>query len=148
MPSAISVVVVSMGFLPVFGVPNAVRHETPERGLTSRGFPKNVRHALHCSEKREVSEMPQLRDRRAERHSATRDEILQAAWKQVSERGLAGLSLRDLAAAVGMRAPSLYSYFASKNDIYDAMFADGNREFVAHMSQIELTDDPALDLRR
>ncbi len=91
--------------------------------------------------------MLQGRDRRAERHFATREEILQAAWTQVRERGLAGLSLRDLAAAVGMRAPSLYSYFASKADIYDAMFAAGNREFLAAMSTIALTDDPAADLR-
>lgn len=92
--------------------------------------------------------MPPVRDRRAERHSATRDEILEAAWKQVRERGLAGLSLRDLAAAVGMRAPSLYSYFGSKAEIYDAMFAAGNREFLAHMTAIELTDNPAADLRQ
>jgi AcrR family transcriptional regulator len=33
--------------------------------------------------------------------------------------------LRDLAQAVGMRPPSLYSYFDSKNAIYDAMFKQG-----------------------
>jgi len=30
--------------------------------------------------------------------------------------------MRDLGERVGMKAQSLYSYFASKNDIYDAMF--------------------------
>jgi AcrR family transcriptional regulator len=38
------------------------------------------------------------------------------------EHGLAALTLREVAARVGMRAPSLYSHFASKNAIYDAMF--------------------------
>lgn len=62
------------------------------------------------------------------RRAATRDEILAAAWELCREHGLAGLSLRDLAERVGMRAPSLYSYVASKDDIYDLMFAQGQRE--------------------
>jgi AcrR family transcriptional regulator len=66
-----------------------------------------------------------LPDRRARRSAATRAEIVAAAWQIARERGLAGLALRDVAARVGMRAPSLYSYFTSKNDLYDAMFADG-----------------------
>jgi AcrR family transcriptional regulator len=69
-----------------------------------------------------------LVDRRARRFADTRAEILAAAWEVARERGLAGLALRDVAARVGMRAPSLYSYFASKHDLYDAMFADGYRQ--------------------
>jgi AcrR family transcriptional regulator len=69
-----------------------------------------------------------VRDRRAERHQATRAEILEAAWALARSEGLAGLSLRDLATAVGMQSPSLYSYFDSKNAIYDAMFRQGYEE--------------------
>jgi AcrR family transcriptional regulator len=76
-----------------------------------------------------VLEQP-IRDRRAERHAATRAEILDAAWAQVRVRGLAALSLRDLARSIGMRPPSLYSYFDSKNAIYDAMYAQGAQQFV------------------
>ena len=39
--------------------------------------------------------------------------------------------MRDLAAAVGMRAPSLYQYFDSKLAIYDAMFGQGMVEALA-----------------
>jgi AcrR family transcriptional regulator len=70
------------------------------------------------------------RDRRADRHAATRDEILAAAWRLARERGLGGWSLRDVAEAVGMRAPSLYVYFDSKNALYDAMFAQGNSDLL------------------
>src|SRR5262245_31752917 len=66
-------------------------------------------------------------DRRAARREAAKAEILDAAWALVREHGLAALSLRDLAARVGMRAPSLYQYFPSKHAIYDAMFAQGMR---------------------
>jgi AcrR family transcriptional regulator len=70
-------------------------------------------------------------DRRQARHRATREEILEAAWALVREQGLAALSMRELAAAVGMRAPSLYQYFASKLAIYDAMFGQGMRQALA-----------------
>ena len=55
----------------------------------------------------------------------TRAEILDAAWELCRNGGLASLNLRDLAAAVGMQAPSLYTHFGSKMEIYDAMFAQG-----------------------
>src|SRR4051795_3834847 len=64
-------------------------------------------------------------DRRRVRHAATKQEILDAAWRLARERGLGGWALRDVAEAVGMRAPSLYVYFASKNALFDAMFAQG-----------------------
>ncbi len=73
-------------------------------------------------------------DRKTRRRQATADEIVAAAWEQVRAFGLAGLSMRDLGARVGMRAQSLYSYFASKHEIYDAMFAQGNQEFLEWMT--------------
>ncbi len=33
-----------------------------------------------------------------------------------------------------MRQPSLYVYFASKNDLYDAMFADGYRQLLDYLA--------------
>jgi AcrR family transcriptional regulator len=63
----------------------------------------------------------------AQRRDRTRREILAAAWDLADERGFDGLSLRDLAERVGMRAPSLYSYFDSKAAILDALFAEGHR---------------------
>ncbi len=64
----------------------------------------------------------QKRDRIAERREAASQEILDAAWAVAREKGLAELTLRDVAERVGMQPPSLYSYFSSKNDICDAMF--------------------------
>ena len=72
--------------------------------------------------------------RRAARRAATRAEIIAAAWTLVRANGLAGLSMRDLGAQVGMRAQSVYSYFAAKDEIYDAMFRQGYEEFLAWMS--------------
>jgi len=88
-----------------------------------------------------------MRDRRAERREATKAEILDAAWELVRAEGLAALSLRDLAAKVGMRAPSLYSYFDSKHAIYDAMFLQGNLELLARYEAMPDFDDRVEELR-
>jgi AcrR family transcriptional regulator len=72
--------------------------------------------------------MPPATDVRTRRREQTRGEILEAAWRLAERDGIAGLSLRDLADEVGMRAPSLYTYFDSKAAIYDEMFAAGYRQ--------------------
>lgn len=86
-------------------------------------------------------------DRRTERRQATIDEILAAAWQLVRVEGLAGLSLRELARTVGMRPQSLYSYFPSKHAIYDAMFAQGARQFADGYARLDRTGEPSADLR-
>jgi AcrR family transcriptional regulator len=88
------------------------------------------------------------RDRRAERREATRAEILEAAWELMREHGVAGLSLRDLGQKVGMRAQSLYSYFDSKDAIYDALFAHGFSEFLERRRAIPSDGDPRGEFRR
>jgi AcrR family transcriptional regulator len=57
-----------------------------------------------------------------ERREATRRELLDTAWAVARERGIAQLTLRDIAERMGMRTPSLYSHVDSKNALYDAMF--------------------------
>src|SRR3954466_4220521 len=88
-----------------------------------------------------------MRDRRAERREATKAEIVDAAWEMVRAEGLAALSLRDLAAKVGMRAPSLYGYFDSKHAIYDAMFLQGNEELLRRYEAMPTYDNPRDGLR-
>ena len=63
-------------------------------------------------------------DPRPGRHAARRDEIIQAAWAECEVNGLAALSLTQVARRVGLRQPSLYSYFSSKNALIDALFAE------------------------
>ena len=84
-------------------------------------------------------------DRRTVRRQETRAEIVQAAWEVVREHGLAGLSMRDLGERVGMRAQSIYSYFASKHDIYDAMFLEGYQAFVDWIDEAASEEQSAAD---
>ena len=77
-------------------------------------------------------------DIRSRRREQTRAEIIAAAWRLAERDGIAGLSLRDLAVEVGMRAPSLYTYVANKAAIYDEMFAAGYHELAELMHGVDL----------
>ncbi|MGB0114916.1 MAG: TetR/AcrR family transcriptional regulator [Ilumatobacteraceae bacterium] len=84
-------------------------------------------------------------DRRTARRQETQAEIVEAAWETVREHGLAGLSMRDLGERVGMRAQSIYSYFASKHDIYDAMFLQGYQAFAESLEENATKEKLATD---
>ena len=70
------------------------------------------------------------------RRAQTRGAILDAAWQLATGAGLEALSLREIAASVGMQAPSLYSYFPSKAAILDALFVDGYHALDAEIAAV------------
>ncbi|MDT4893002.1 MAG: hypothetical protein QOE97_2037 [Pseudonocardiales bacterium] len=77
------------------------------------------------------------RDRRAERREATRREIVDAAWDIAGDDGLENVTLRAVAERVGMRSPSLYTHFESKNAIYDAMFGQAWSDYLATIEDLD-----------
>lgn len=81
-------------------------------------------------------------DPRRRRHAQTKTKIVREAWKLAARDGVAGVSLGDLAKRVGLRQPSLYTYFGSKKDLYDELFADGNRRLWAEVVERDYSDDP------
>jgi AcrR family transcriptional regulator len=88
-----------------------------------------------------------LEDTRAIRREATRERVFQAAWELARRDGLAAITLREVARLVGMRAPSLYTYFGSKNAMYDAMYAQAARELAATLARRPHGSDPRQTLR-
>ncbi|MGB0111943.1 MAG: TetR/AcrR family transcriptional regulator [Ilumatobacteraceae bacterium] len=85
-------------------------------------------------------------DRRSRRHMAKRSRIIDNAWSLARRDGLNGISLRDLADSVDLRQPSLYAYFESKLDLYDAMFEDGQRQLLDRCRAREPLPDPLEEL--
>lgn len=83
----------------------------------------------------------------AERREARIASIVEAAWGLAREHGIQLVSLRDLAGKVGIRQPSLYAYFDSKDALYDAMFADGNRQLLETLDAIDPPADPRAALK-
>jgi AcrR family transcriptional regulator len=94
-----------------------------------------------------ATETPARTDRRHRRREQTIEEILEVAVELMSEHGVAGLSLGEVARRVGIRTPSLYVYFDSKNALYDAIFERGWRQLGEAMEQHMLEPgDPAKHL--
>jgi AcrR family transcriptional regulator len=71
----------------------------------------------------EIRPAPLRRARRGGEETAAR--ILDVAEELFAERGFAGTTLRDVAARVGVRNPSIYNHFASKEALYEAVLARG-----------------------
>lgn len=79
---------------------------------------------------------PRARRARAER------EILDAAWEEMARTGVAALSVREVARSVGIRQQSLTYYFPTKQELLDALFADGFSELRRHFDRLPPAGDP------
>lgn len=62
--------------------------------------------------------------------------ILEAAREMMRADGVGALSLNEVARRVGMKPPSLYTYFSSKMDLYDALFLEGIRAYRARLEAL------------
>lgn len=82
-------------------------------------------------------------DRRHLRRQQTIDEIVEVAVRLMAVSGVAGLSLGQVARQVGVRTPSLYGYFPSKNALYDAVFARGARSVLDAVGAVSADVDQA-----
>lgn len=72
-----------------------------------------------------------------------RRDILAAARRQMAEAGYLGLNMRDIARGAGVSPGTLYSYFATKEEIFATLYAEAIDE---HNARIEPLCDEATDL--
>jgi AcrR family transcriptional regulator len=84
-------------------------------------------------------------DRRARRRQETIAEILAIAEDVMTEEGVNGLSLSEVARRLGVKPPSIYKYFDSLMAIYDALFEQGQRDHLDAMSAAMRAAEPGLD---
>ncbi|MGH8217202.1 MAG: TetR/AcrR family transcriptional regulator [Steroidobacteraceae bacterium] len=66
----------------------------------------------------------------------TRDRILAAARKVFDRHGLEGLSLREIAAQVGITPMAIYRHFDSKETLVDALVLDALKEWSALVASL------------
>lgn len=78
---------------------------------------------------------------RQQKYDAMVQKILETARAIMREQGVAALSMQELARRMDLRAPSLYHYFASKMEIYEALFRLGFSLYATQMDEI-LQDAP------
>jgi AcrR family transcriptional regulator len=77
---------------------------------------------------REVASDEAAPDRRARLRAWTREEIKAAAWRQLAEHGVPGLSLNAIAKELGMTGPALYRYVTSRNELLTDLAVDAWEE--------------------
>lgn len=89
---------------------------------------------------------------KAIQEASSRDRILEASLDLFSKQGYAGTSVRQIAAAVGMQAASLYSHFEGKEAILSALIdAYGPAQGASRLASPAyraLADDTPAFLRR
>ncbi len=75
-----------------------------------------------------------ISERRQRNHEETRRDVLIIARQVMQEKGVAALSFNGIARQLGIKPPSLYTYYKSKDAIYDALFKMGFEIFSEQMS--------------
>lgn len=81
-------------------------------------------------------------ERRRRYRQAITEDILSIAREMMQKDGVAALSFNGIARRLGMKPPSLYTYFDSKNAIYDELFRRGFEEFGRWMRERPDRDGP------
>jgi len=69
-------------------------------------------------------------------YQSVRQSILDEARGIMRAEGVAALSLNEIARRLGMRPPSLYTYFPAKRALLDALFLDGMRMYRARLADL------------
>lgn len=83
---------------------------------------------------------------RQKRQVRTRQAILDAASAIIAEKGVEGLSMREIASRSEYSPSGLYEYFASKNEIVDALVEEGFTKLSAMLRRVSQNASPDLRL--
>src|SRR5438309_9973963 len=87
---------------------------------------------------------PRCADRRARRRQETIEEILDIAIDIMSEHGVNGLALAEVARRLGVQPPSIYKYFPSIGAVYDALFKRAASENLEVLREAMTRGEPGL----
>ncbi len=80
-------------------------------------------------------------DRRSRRREESLAEILDLAVSIMAARGVAGLTMTELARSVGIKPPSLYKYYPSAEAVLDALFGRAQQ---ANLEVVTAAIDPGI----
>ncbi len=74
-----------------------------------------------------------------------KEEIIKTAANLFKEKGYSAVTMRDLAAAMGIKAASLYNHITSKQEILKAIIVSLAEEFTHEMTIIKASDHGAIE---
>lgn len=55
---------------------------------------------------------------------STKEEIIKAATRLFAEKGYEGMTMKEIANEVGIKPPSVYAFFKSKEDVFMHIYND------------------------
>lgn len=73
----------------------------------------------------------------------TKQKIMEKALNLFSEKGYEAVSVSQIAQAVGIKAPSLYKHYKSKQDIFDAILGEMARRYHQQMATMQMNGTEA-----
>lgn len=88
-----------------------------------------------------------IRERHDRERQAVRTAILDAARDLFTADGFRNVSIRKIAERIEYSPAAIYSYFASRDDIFFALAEEGYEQLDARVRAVPLTDDSLADLR-
>ncbi|MDD3240605.1 MAG: TetR/AcrR family transcriptional regulator [Lachnospira sp.] len=78
----------------------------------------------------------------------TKDRIIYESLRLFAEKGFDGVSMREIAAAVGMKAASLYSHFKGKEAIYTSIVDTMKSRYNDEVMNLQIDgNDPSADVK-
>ena len=77
---------------------------------------------------------------------STKEQIIEESLTLFSQRGFDAVSVKEIANAVGIKAPSIYKHFKSKQDIFNAILDESNRRYALQTAALNMDGlDPQMD---
>ena len=80
----------------------------------------------------------------AARNGTKKDAITKKASRLFKEKGFSATSMRDLAEAIGVEAPSLYNHIGSKNEILQEICFKIANLFLSNIEDVEMSNGTTL----
>lgn len=68
----------------------------------------------------------------------TKEKILNEALNLFSIKGYSAVSVQDMASSVGIKAPSLYKHYKSKQDIFDAILVEMKKSYDQQVTLLQM----------
>ena len=69
---------------------------------------------------------------------STKETIINKSLTLFSEKGFEGVSMREIAAAVGIKAASIYNHFKNKEEIFSSIIDEMSRRYEAAVLQMQV----------
>jgi len=78
----------------------------------------------------------------------TKRKFAYEALKLFSEKGYEAVSVAQIADAVGCTPPALYKHFKSKQDLFDAILEESEKQFAEHMKNMQFSFGSTEEMER